>query len=59
MNLQAAGNDPAEQAAEDVTRLLARADGLRRLVEVARREGAHPHAGGDRDDGLELLKSAQ
>jgi hypothetical protein len=30
------GNDPAEQAAVDVTRLLAAAHGLRRLVEVAR-----------------------
>jgi hypothetical protein len=31
-------HDPAELAAVEVSRLLARADGLRRLVELARRE---------------------
>jgi hypothetical protein len=36
------GNDPAEQAAVDVTRLLAAAHGLRRVVEVARQACAPP-----------------
>jgi hypothetical protein len=57
MSLRAPGNDAVGQAAADVTRLLARADGLRHLVELALQEAAHAQADGDRDDGVELLNT--
>jgi hypothetical protein len=50
MGFQIPRDDPVEQAVGDVTRFLAGADGLRRVVEVALREGVHPAGGADGHD---------